>query len=54
MNIVMFAVGAVIFSTYIAGLVWNIGYRTKESKESKEEKYGYYSRHSQPEQDELK
>jgi hypothetical protein len=51
MNIVIFAVGTVIFSTYIAGLVWNMGYRTKESKK---EKYGYYSRHSQPEQDELK
>jgi hypothetical protein len=51
MNIVMFVVGAVIFSTYIIGLVWNIGYTVKENKK---EKYGYYSRHSQPEQDELK
>jgi hypothetical protein len=51
MNIVMFAVGTVIFSTYIIGLVWSMGYSVKESKE---EKYGYYSRHSQPEQDELK
>ena len=47
----MFAVGTVIFSTYIIGLVWSMGYSVKESKE---EKYGYYSRHSKPEQDELK
>ena len=51
MNIVMFIVGAVIFSAYILGLVWNIGYSTKESEESNN---GYYSRHKQPEQDELK
>jgi|TARA_B100000780_G_C20649422_1_gene258715 hypothetical protein len=51
MNIVMFIVGAVIFTSYIVGLVWNIGYSAKKSKE---ENYGYYSRHNQPEQDELK
>ena len=29
----MFAVGTVIFSTYIIGLVWSMGYSVKESKE---------------------
>ena len=51
MNIVMFAVGAAIFSTFIIGLVWNIGYTTKESEK---ENYGYYTRHNQTKQDELK
>tara|TARA_B100000795_G_C22722440_1_gene408057 strand:- start:100 stop:255 length:156 start_codon:yes stop_codon:yes gene_type:complete len=51
MNLVMFIIGTVVFSTYIIGLVWNIGYSTKESKE---ENYGYYTRHNQPKQDELK
>jgi len=50
MNLIMFIVGTVIFSAYIFGVVWNIGFSIKKSKE---EEYGYYSRHHQPEQDEL-
>ena len=49
MNLIMFIVGTVIFSAYIFGVVWNIGFSIKKSKEE----YGYYSRHHQPEQDEL-
>tara|TARA_B110000444_G_C18302825_1_gene350336 strand:+ start:210 stop:359 length:150 start_codon:yes stop_codon:yes gene_type:complete len=48
MNIVMFIVGAVIFTVFLVGIVWE----TKVEEKDKDENYGYYSRH-QPEQDEL-
>ncbi|MEJ6675603.1 MAG: hypothetical protein QNK88_08905 [Polaribacter sp.] len=51
MNLIMFLVGAVIFSIYILGVVWNVGFSVKKSKK---ESYGYYSRHHQPEREELK
>ena len=51
MNLIMFLVGAVIFSIYILGVVWNVGFSVKKSKK---EGYGYYSRHHQPEREELK
>jgi|TARA_B110000908_G_C9984328_1_gene326898 hypothetical protein len=52
MNVVMFVVGAVIFSIYCFGMFWNIKYGARKNKE---ENYpGYYDRHGSPEQDELK
>ena len=46
MNLVMFIVGAVIFSVYVAFLMWNIFYNHNKNKE---ENYpGYYVRHKQP------
>ena len=47
MNIVMFIVGAIIFSIYVGFLVWNIFYNHNKNRE---ENYpGYYTRHNQPE-----
>ena len=48
MNILVFIVGAVIFSAYIIGFVWDIDYSAKKSKE---ENSGYYSRHNEPGED---
>ena len=46
MNLVMFIVGAIIFSVYVAFLMWNIFYNHNKNKE---ENYpGYYVRHKQP------
>lgn len=47
MNIVMFIVGAIIFSIYVGFLMWNIFYNHNKNRE---ENYpGYYVRHNQPE-----
>ncbi len=51
MNILVFIIGAVIFSTYIVIFVWDIDYSAKKSKEDNS---GYYSRHNEPEEDEPK
>jgi len=46
MNIAMFIVGAVIFTVYVAFLMWNIFYNHNKNRE---ENYpGYYTRHKQP------
>ena len=46
MNLAMFIVGAVIFSVYVAFLMWNIFYNHSKNKE---ENYpNYYVRHKQP------
>lgn len=48
MNLVMFIVGAIIFSVYVAFLMWNIFYNHNKNKE---ENYpGYYVRHKQPDE----
>ena len=46
MNIIMFIVGAVIFTVFLIGIVWE----TKVEEKNKDENYGYYARH-QPEYD---
>jgi heme/copper-type cytochrome/quinol oxidase subunit 2 len=47
MNLAMFIVGAIIFSVYVAFLMWNIFFNHNKNKE---ENYpGYYVRHNQPE-----
>lgn len=46
MNIAMFIVGAVIFTVYVAFLMWNIFYNHNKNRE---ENYpSYYSRHGYP------
>jgi hypothetical protein len=46
MNLAMFIVGAIIFSVYVAFLMWNIFFNHNKNKE---ENYpGYYVRHKQP------
>jgi len=46
MNLVMFLVGAIIFSVYVAFLMWNIFFNHNKNRE---ENYpGYYVRHKQP------
>ena len=46
MSILMFIVGFVIFTAYVAFLMWNIFYSAKKNRE---ENYpGYYVRHNQP------
>jgi len=50
MNLVMFIIGAVIFSIFILCLAWDIGYNEEKVNEDNR---GYYERH-QPEKDELK
>ena len=49
MNLVMFIIGAVIFSIFILCLAWDIGYNEKKVNEDNR---GYYERH-QPEPSEL-
>ena len=44
----MFIVGALIFSIFLVGIIWEV----KTEEKVKDENYGYYARH-QPEQDEL-
>ena len=47
MNLVMFLVGAIIFSVYVSLLMWNIFYNHNKNKE--ENYSNYYVRHNQPE-----
>ena len=49
MNIIMFIVGALIFTVFLVGIIWE----TKIEEKVADENYGYYARH-QPEKDELK
>ena len=49
MNIIMFIVGAVIFTVFLIGIIWE----EKTEEKVTDENYGYYARH-QPEKDELK
>jgi hypothetical protein len=49
MNIIMFVVGALIFTIFLVGVIWE----AKTEEKVTDENYGYYARH-QPEKDELK
>jgi hypothetical protein len=49
MKIIMFVVGALIFTIFLVGVIWE----AKTEKKVTDENYGYYARH-QPEKDELK
>ena len=49
MNIIMFIVGAVIFTVFLIGDASEV----KTNEKVNDENYGYYARH-QPEKDELK
>tara|TARA_B110000444_G_C18836852_1_gene596520 strand:+ start:892 stop:1134 length:243 start_codon:yes stop_codon:yes gene_type:complete len=51
MNIGMFIIGTIIFSIYVAFLIWNIFYGARKNME---ENYpDYYDRHGSPNRDQL-